>query len=494
MQVSHTTDVLQSPALWRLAQFIQRQRQKWQSSDEASPLEDFEKALHDHVMALECDLLADELSRYDVDTDHVSVEGITYHRAMTSQATYISAAGPVSVERHLYRPSGRSSKSICPLELQAGIVSGLFTPRAARHGAFVLAHMTPREASALFSELGGMQPSVSTLDRLPKVLSSHFEANRETWEDTLREAETVPCEAAVVAVSLDGVMVPMQRCEQDEPSEASRKQESVFSDDASKPSRSKNYREAGCGTVTLYTKQGERLDTVRYGRMPEYKKATLCAQLEAECQSIMAPRPDLNVVKLADGADENWRFLESLDLGLEPSEIASVHQVCIVDFYHASEHLKTACDAIFGEGSVESKATYAHWRTLLKEDDQGVAKIIARLRYRLRQSRGKRRQRIDKELTYFCNQRHRMRYSHYIRQNLPIGSGIVEAACKTLVTGRLKRSGMRWSKAAGGQAILSLRSVIQSGRWGRAWSLVRDAFRKPVVMLCEGDLAENPAA
>ena len=88
-------------------------------------------------MALERELIAEELARYDVEAEAVEVEGTVYRYTLTSSETYLSAAGPVSVERHLYRPAGRSSKSICPLELRAGIIGGLFTPRAARQGAFV---------------------------------------------------------------------------------------------------------------------------------------------------------------------------------------------------------------------------------------------------------------------------------------------------------------------------------------------------------------------
>src|SRR5258705_7692333 len=70
------------------------------------------------------------------------------------------------------------------------------------------------------------------------------------------------------------------------------------------------YREVGCGTVTLYDEDAQRLDTVLYGRAPEYKKQTLTAQLDAELASILAVRPDVAVVALADGAGEKWRYFE----------------------------------------------------------------------------------------------------------------------------------------------------------------------------------------
>ena len=74
-----------------------------------------------------------------------------------------------------------------------------------------------------------------------------------------------------------------------------------------------------------------------------------------------------------------------------------------------------------------------------------------------------------------------MNYAAYVRENLPIASGVVEAACKTLVTQRLKQSGMRWAKP-GGQAILTLRSLIQSERWERGWALLRENYQQPVLV------------
>ena len=96
------------------------------------------------------------------------------------------------------------------------------------------------------------------------------------------------------------------------------------------------------------------------------------------------------------------------------------------------------------------------------------------------------REELGKELTYFRNQRWRMRYAQYRHANVPIGNGVVEVACKTLVIQRLKRSGMRW-RMAGGQAILTFRSVIPGGRWERAWALVGNDFRKSVQVVTAND-------
>lgn len=74
-----------------------------------------------------------------------------------------------------------------------------------------------------------------------------------------------------------------------------------------------------------------------------------------------------------------------------------------------------------------------------------------------------------------------MRYAEHIRHDLPIASGVIEATCKTLVTQRLKQSGMAWAHT-GGQAVLTLRSLIQSNRWKAAWELLRADFRTTVTV------------
>ena len=92
-----------------------------------------------------------------------------------------------------------------------------------------------------------------------------------------------------------------------------------------------------------------------------------------------------------------------------------------------------------------------------------------------------RRKAIRKALKYFRNNRKRMEYAEALANNLPIGSGVVEAACKTLVTQRLKRSGMRWG-IDGGQAILTFRALAQSDHFDTAWRLLAQTYKKDVVL------------
>ena len=109
----------------------------------------------------------------------------------------------------------------------------------------------------------------------------------------------------------------------------------------------------------------------------------------------------------------------------------------------------------------------------------GVEKVIRALNYQ--RKRHPRKTRIGEVLGYFRHNRHRMRYAQTKAHHLPIGSGVVEAACKTLVTQRLKCSGMRW-RPDGGQAISTLRALVQSERFDHAWNLLSDTYRQEVIV------------
>jgi hypothetical protein len=466
MTFLHEKTDLESHSLEELRQFVLAWREQW--ARDTPDFEQFEHELHARVMAVERELLAEELARYDVTAKQIEVEGVTYRPTLNSTATYLTTAGEIRLRRTLYCPPGRGHKSICPLDLRVGIIGGYWTPRAARQGAFVMAQVTPGQSEALFEELGGMRPSRSSLDRLPKELSPHWEAHRQEWEAALRRQETVPPEAKVLVMSVDGVTVRMKGGQ----SRAKREQPGKH---ASGPA---GHKEAGCGTVVLCDAEGERLQTVRYGRMPERNKKTLQHQLETEVASVVAVRPDLKRVLLSDGAKDNWRLLAAVDQACGPAPQPSVE---IVDFCHACDHLKEGCDATWGESTPRSKAEFERLKILLKEEADGADRVIRVLKYHYGRARGRKRKRLKTQLTYFRNQRPRMHYAQHIRNGLPIASGVIEAACKTLVTQRLKQSGMAWTQA-GGQPILTLRSLIQSNRWQPAWELLRADFCKTVTV------------
>ena len=462
MRSCHAATAEASPttqhALRELERFVTARRVAIKSVED---LEFFERDLHEQVLAVEREVMAAELAKFDVDEPVVTIDGVPHRRVLRCEETYWGVAGAFRVMRSLY--STRSGEpAACPMELRAGIVDGRWTPWAAQQAAWVVAHLTPQEGEGLFAQLGGLSPSKSSLDRLPKALSERWEEGRVEWEESLRRAETVPSAAVAVAVSLDGVLLPMKD------GEKARKREEA----RGMGKRTKGpagYCEAGCATLSFYDVQGVRLSTIRLARMPEHKKATLKEMLTAELIQVLEQRPDLKLVKIADGARDNWDYLsDHLPPGVE-----------LVDFFHAAEHLRAAIAEAYGETSTKGLAQFEKLRRVLRDDGRGVEKVIRALVH-LRNTHP-RRKKIQAELTYFRRNRDRMRYAEAAAACLPIGSGVVEAACKTLVTQRMKRSGMRW-RHDGGQAILSLRALLQSDRFPRAWDLIVATYKSRVTV------------
>lgn len=144
--------------------------------------EAFEREVRRRFNEAEREFLGEELGRLDVTLPEVVIDGMVHRPVVSGVGKYMTAAGPVEVLRHRYRAVGTNGESECPLELRAGIVEGFFTPLAARMGLWAMTHLTSSESESLFRELGGMHPSRSTLDRLPKGVSERWEMRRREWE------------------------------------------------------------------------------------------------------------------------------------------------------------------------------------------------------------------------------------------------------------------------------------------------------------------------
>lgn len=400
--------------------------------------------------------LSDVLSHYDAGCDVISVGEQDYRRKHKAPREYQTALGPVTIERHVYvnRKKDGDGQSICPLELQTGMIEGYWTPMAAKNAMWALAHLTPHEAEAMFLQFGKMNPSRSSLDRLPKALNQHWEPHTVTYHEAIITDETIPSNAVSFSTSLDGVMIGMKPAK------------SLHEDE--KQSMKTEWREASCGTISFFDIVGERISTVQYGQMPEHKKATLKKLLRLHTEAILQQRRDLKLVHLADGAQDNWAFFdEEMPLGFQ-----------LTDFYHASEYLKEAFDAAYTKDAHKARAKFEEYKTILRDELDGIQKTLRALRYLRSQHKGNRS--IEASVTYFTNNQHRMKYAEAKSKNYPIGSGIVEASCKTLVGQRLKRAGMSWQHN-GGQGVLTFRSLIKSSRFDKAWLFIEKQYKKKII-------------
>jgi hypothetical protein len=427
---------------------------------------EFERELHARVMEVERDLVAAEMARHDVEADAVVIAGKVHRRVLRQSQTYATAAGDVVVERTLYKDrSDADGRCVSPMELTLGIIGDFWTPRAAQQALWVVTQMTPKKGEELFERVGNMTPSTSSLGRLPKLIAERWEGDREAFERALRDGLAIPEGTVSIAVSLDGVLAPIDGANSAPEVRAKAAEEGRLSKGPA------GYREASCATVAFCDAKGDLLGAVRMARAPETKKATLKQMLVDEVAAILLARPELKMVKVADGAADNWEFLASSKL--PPGEEA-------VDFFHASEHLHAAIANVYGDATHETRYRHDTLRETLRDEEDGVEKVIRALKHLV--AKHPRKEIVRRELAYFRKHKTRMRYAELTAKGLMIGSGVVEAACKTLVTQRLKQSGMRWS-VSGAQAILTPRGWDQSERFDDAWALVAATFQAEVTVL-----------
>lgn len=194
---------------------------------------------------------------------------------------------------------------------------------------------------------------------------------------------------------------------------------------------------------------------------------TLFAQQGWAVWQLVQEREFRDIVVICDGKPSLWRTIEEDPLYTEAT--------LILDFFHVAEHLSRAAEAIFGKKQDKAARWYAKYKALLLEDENGLESLLRSLRYYRKPLRAgtERRLVVDRAMRYFRSNRERMRYAEFRARGLPIGSGVVEAACKTIVGARLKRSGMRWS-LEGGQHVLNLRTRARSGEWRTFWTAYQD--------------------
>ena len=278
------------------------------SASVPSAFEEAELRIRESVNALGCEVLGAWAEGLDDGALRVEWDGQSWFRVPTT--TIMTTLGPVTYSRARYR-HGAHQTSLVPVDESLGLVNDYLTRPAARSDDDGLRHSTGSEA--FFSEIGAMTPSASTLQRLACSLHERWEGLGPQAMDAVRDTDDIPPEAVSASVSLDGVMVAL-RAGEDGRDEAC-------------------WREAACGTVCFLDAEGERLKTLYFARMPESGKPALKAQLASEVAHIRQARPDIAITAVADGAPDNWTFLERL---LPEAEA--------VDFWHACEHLRTASD------------------------------------------------------------------------------------------------------------------------------------------------------
>ena len=229
---------------------------------------------------------------------------------------------------------------------------------------------------------------------------------------------------------------------------------------------------AAVGTVTVYDRVGKRLGTVYLAAVPESNQLTMNRDLTALIEGVLkawdGPLPRLAYVTDA-GITETSYYLRVLRPMQHPRTGAKLHWQRVVDFYHASQRVWDMAAALFGANTQAGAAWAKRMAKLLKYNGPDrVLRSAAQLKSRRPLLPKTRAKEYRTAYNYIRERTQFMQYAEYARVNIPLGSGITEAACKTVVTQRLKLSGMRWTKV-GAEVILNLRVILLSGLWPKGY-------------------------
>ncbi len=378
------------------------------------------------------------LKRFDTDGSPIVIGQTTLTSKGTVPKEYQSPYGATTVLRHVYQ-SSKGGKTFCPLERDARIVTSA-TPRFAMQ----LSHKYG-EGSALrvvedFRLNHNRAVAKAYVQTVADAVAAVAMVKEEQW--SYQVPELPESDVTTIGIGIDGTCLLM--CKD-------------------------GWREAMVGTISLYDSSAERLHTTYIGATPEYGKTTFFKRMSAEIANISAAFPKALKVGVADGAKTNWPFLTQ----------HTSRQ--ILDFYHAAEYLTQVADAQFARDPKARKQWLNDACYRLKHSSTGPQVLIEQMQgFLTEQKFVGQSAKIKAALTYYHNQCHLMKYAEHLEQNLPLGSGVTEAACKTIVKQRLCCSGMKW-KEVGAAVVLSLRTLSHSrGRWEQFWQKI-DSYGFPVI-------------
>ena len=405
------------------------------------------------------------LQECDVDADAIRINGKRHSRVGRYEAPYFTKAGEVRVVRSLYREDGkRNAKTVDTVTLKVGAIDDGWLPEAVRAMAFLVQQTTSREAEAAAKKLGRLPYSRSSFERVTHQLGTLHSIERSRVEDVLMENYEVPAGAVSVSAQLDRFALAM---EEPQPRPVGRPKKT-----APKRFIAVKWRMAFSGTVTLHDRNGEALATIRHGEMPSATADEVAQGLAEDVRALLKKKPRLKVVRLADGGGD---VSDALARNIN-REVLGVDVADLVDIWHVVEKLGAAAQVIYGN---RSTATVESWKLRLLNSRHAHGQIYEALR-----ASGKedhcvgREQPVHDAMTYLVNQAGRMNYVDARKAGLPIGSGVVEANCKSL-SHRMRRTGARWLDETG-QHIIDLRALALSDRFDAAIGLTLAPLRATV--------------
>lgn len=360
----------------------------------------------------------------------------------------LTVLGPVAVERAYYHCSSCQA-GVIPKDQALDIVGSSFSPGVRR----MMSRLGGKEAFAAgredLEELAGVVVTSKQVERVAEAMGVEVEAMQVEERKSLPAVSDKVVPLKVVPklyIAYDGTGVPVV------PRETEGRT-------GKGPDGQAKTREAKLGCVFTQTRVNDQGQPVRDEDSTSYVGAIETAEEFGPRLYAEAVRRGLyqakQVVVLGDGSPWIW--------GIADEHFPGALQ--IVDLYQAREHLANLAKIVYGAARSEGKQwTAARYQEL---DAGKVEAILGALR-RLKPQDDKVQKEIEKQIHYFQTNAERMRYAEFRRQGLFVGSGVIEAGCKTIVGLRLKQSGMKWT-VRGANAIIALRCLDLSGRWEEFW-------------------------
>jgi hypothetical protein len=367
------------------------------------------------------------LSQYDTDGTPIGVGKEKYTSKGKVSKTYQCPFGEFELCRHVYQ-SSRGGNTYCPLDNDARIIVGS-TPKFSKSVSSKYSHYSAGEVQRDFRENHGRRISSTYVQRISRAVGD-LASNRQKWayQPTV-EREKV----STIGISLDGTCMLL---------------------------REDGWRQAMVGSISFYDTNGERLNSVYVAQTPEYGKESFYGMFDREIIRVKKEYGDKLFIGVADGAADNWVFLQPY-----------VNEQ-ILDFFHATEYLGKVSKAAHKSGTTARRWLDDACHTLKYETD-GAKILLEQMRIFLKKKiTNEKKGEISKAVTYFSNHLHQMNYAEYVSKNMPIGSGVIEAACKVIIKQRMCNSGMKWTDS-GAKTVLLLRCFNKTdGKWQQFWEKV----------------------
>ncbi|MCA9233301.1 MAG: hypothetical protein KDA57_21835 [Planctomycetales bacterium] len=389
----------------------------------------------------------------------ILAHGLIYHRlAKRTRNGHVSTLfGDITVQRFGYRYSDyRHSPEPCvfPLEMSLGLIHGV-TPALGKRIGKQMATTTQRRTIQWLLEEHGVHIGAERLRKFVAELSLKVTEHRESLQiqavlSALQDAQrSRGGRKPVLAVGRDGVTL----CE----------------------NRHSFWEVASVATITVLDRAGKRLLTVYLAHSPQLGQAAISSQMTSLIQGVLeqweGPLPTLAYIADSGGKESSY-FEDALRRMTHPRTGGRLQWQRVVDYYHAAIRIWDAAEALFGKRD-NRRWQWAQCMLRLLKQPNGPSRVLhsaAAHAAKIPLSKT-RRENLDTALNYIRRRTQWMQYADFSARHIPLGSGITEAACKTIFTQRFKQSGMRWSKA-GADVILALRTVLLSGIWDNVYDKV----------------------